>query len=77
MSTIDFPMKYQVANIRYQEMLDEAAKQRRIKELRKSQIQVRRSVMAEVRAAVANALFRAGSWLMPDEVGGLELRPGR
>lgn len=77
MNSVDFPLKAQVANMRYRELLDEAAKQRRVKELYAVQAPMRRNVVAELRSALASVLFRTATWLTPDECGGLELRPGR
>jgi hypothetical protein len=77
MNTVDFVLKHQVANIRYQELLAEAAKQRQANDAYALRARMGRSVATDLRAAVANVLFRAASWLTPDEVGGLELRPGR
>lgn len=79
----DIGLKHQVAIIRYQELLAEAAHQRKIDDVLAMQGRTRRSGIAELRALVANALLRVGSWLMPDDAhgqaanGGLELRPGR
>lgn len=79
----DIGLTHSVAIIRYQELLAEAAHQRKIDDMLAQQGRTRRSGISELRALVANALLRTGSWLMPDETrghaarGGLELRPGR
>jgi hypothetical protein len=79
----DIALNHQVATIRYNEMLDEAARQRALSEAFDLSPRLRRNRISEARALIASALLRAGSWLMPDDgcgnaaSRGLELRLGR
>lgn len=80
MNGYDIALKHQVVQYAYEEMLREAAQQRAAAEAYAAR--PRSNTVANVRAFVANALLRAGSWLMPDDCvnpagHGLELRPGR
>lgn len=83
MDGVDFYLKHQVAAIRYKELLAEAARERRVGEFLATRVQLRRNHFAEVRAAVASALFRTAAWLAPEDAreqaphGGFELRPSR
>jgi hypothetical protein len=83
MDGIDIVLKHQLAEIRYRELLDEAARQRQLNEARAPRTLAQRNAIAEARTAIANVLLRTGSWLMPEDAcghpanGGLELRPGR
>jgi hypothetical protein len=80
----DFALKQQVSEIRFREFLVEAERQRVIRIALDGQ--PRRARIAEARTAIATALLRAGSWLMPEEVPNgrrnpatraFELRPGQ
>jgi hypothetical protein len=73
----DIALKYHVASIRYDEMLREAARERAAAEAVAAAPRARGTALSDVRTAIASALLRAGSWLMPDDGCGLELRPGR
>jgi hypothetical protein len=79
----DIALKHQVVQHVYEDLLREAAKQRAANEAYAARPRSRSKAVANVRAFVASALLRAGSWLMPEEDclnpggHGLELRPGR
>jgi hypothetical protein len=78
----DIALKHQIVRFHYDQLLREAAQQRAASEAHSARSRSRGNAVASVRAFVANALLRAGSWLMPDDGAipaghGLELRPGR
>lgn len=79
----DITLKHYVAVARHNDFLAEAERQHIIDNAFGENRRVRRNGISEVRAAVANLLLRAGSWLMPDEPcqsaasGVLAPRPGR
>jgi hypothetical protein len=79
----DIALKHQMATMRYNELLAEAARQRAADHAVAARRHARRTLVAEIRTAIALALLRAGSWLMPeDRCGrpinrGFELRPGQ
>jgi hypothetical protein len=83
MNGFEIALKHQVAQYAYEELLRESARQRAAKEAIDGQSRTRGNKSFEFRAAVAKALLRAGSWLMPEDDGqlpaqrGLELRLGR
>jgi hypothetical protein len=83
MDGVNVYLKHQMAQMRYQELLDQAARERRVNESLATRVHLRRNLFAEVRAAVASALFRTAAWLMPEDSreqaphGGFELRPSR
>jgi hypothetical protein len=83
MDGVNSYLKFQMAHLRYQELLDEAARARRVDESLAKRVQARQNVLSEGRAAVASALFRTAAWLMPEDSreqaphGGFELRPSR
>jgi hypothetical protein len=83
MDGVNVYLKHQMAQMRYQELIDEAARQRRVDEFLATRTDARQNVLVEVRATVANVLFRTAAWLMPEGSreqaphGGFELRPSR
>lgn len=83
MDGINIALKHQMAELRYHELLNEAAHQRMLDQALAEGGIAPRKIVSEARTAVANVLLRAGSWLMPEDAcanpanGGFELRPGR
>jgi hypothetical protein len=81
----DIGLKAMVSEARFREFLADAERERVLKEAQVSRPQRQRRGIAEARAELATALYRAGDWLMPDtseENGspchcGLEWRLGR
>jgi hypothetical protein len=79
----EIALKHLAGQYVYNELLKEAARERAASEAVSAQPRSRGTALANVRTVVANALLRAGSWLMPEEPyapaanRGLELRPGR
>jgi hypothetical protein len=81
----EFFLKHQALEAHFRELLNEA-EQRRAVEIALGARPAQRGNFAPARVAVANVLFRAGSWIMPEEaVDGrgrsvnhaLELQPGQ
>jgi hypothetical protein len=79
----DIALKHQMAVMRYNELLAEAARQRTADAAHATRPRTATNLVANLRTAVAVAFLRTGSWLMPDDScvhpvnRGFELRPGR
>lgn len=82
----DITLKQQVSEMRFRDFLAQAERERAINLAIESMPRTPRPGVAEARTAVASALLRAGSRLMPDEAPegrpspanrALELRPGQ
>jgi hypothetical protein len=81
----DIGLKGMVSEARFRDFLAEAEQQRAVDMALAARPQRQRRGLAEARAELATALYRAGDWLMPDEGdencspchGGLEWRLGR
>ena len=82
---IDIALKHQVSQERFRDFHVEAERQRSVA-IALAAPGARRNGIADARAAVATALLRAGSWLMPEEAPGacsnpancaFGLRPGQ
>ena len=81
----DIALKHQVSRERFRDLLAEAERHRSLS-IALAARGSRRTGATEARAAVASALLRAGSWLMPEEAPDrcshpanctFELRPGQ
>ena len=73
-------LKHEVSRERFRDFVAEAEHRRSISIALAARANSRRGNLAEARAAVASLLFRAGSWLMPEEIDAphaFELRPGQ
>lgn len=79
-------LNHQVAVNRHQEFLAQAQKAHDIRQALAQNAQPRQNALATLRASLASTLFRAATWLMPEQHDrptsqhaprSLELRPGR
>ncbi len=82
----DIALKQQVSEMRFRDFLAEAERERAVNIALDARSQSQRAGISEARTAVATALLRAGSRLMPEEAPegrgnpanrAFELRPGQ